>query len=88
MFHSANGSDSSHSMRLLEVCRVYDMGMGVSNRRCAAEAACTISADANQWFTLNSFLVWGADKPRRCSLESHRDAQLLDAIRTIPAHLT
>jgi len=50
MFHSANGSDSSHSMRLLEVCRVYDMGMGVSNRRCAAEAACTISADANQWF--------------------------------------
>ena len=44
MGQSANGRVSSHSMRLLEVWRVYDTGMGVSNRRCEAEAACTISA--------------------------------------------
>ena len=44
MLHSAKGSDSSQSMRLRDVCRVYETGIGVSNRRCAAEAACTISA--------------------------------------------
>ena len=44
MGQSANGRVSSHSMRLLEVWRVKDTGMGVSNRRCEAEAACTISA--------------------------------------------
>ena len=44
MVHSAKGRESSHSMRLREVCRVYDTGIGVSNRRCDAEAACTMSA--------------------------------------------
>ena len=46
------GQGQQPSMRLREVCRVYDTGIGVSNRRCDAEAACTISAVCTEVSTL------------------------------------
>ena len=52
------------------------------------QRAPSLQMHTSDFSSLDSFLGWDADKGTRCSPESHRDAWLLDAIRTISVHLT